>query len=82
MAARSMALPLPLLLSISVTATAAEGTEQLVAKGAKDLVLSGGATVVNEGFDTCLRSATPVAGRCHQTANGGRVDCTEPERCV
>ena len=37
----------------------ARATAQLVAKGAEDLELTGGATVMSEGFDTCLRSGSP-----------------------
>eukprot|EP01051_Picozoa_sp_SAG22_P002993 SAG22_NODE_140_length_17982_cov_81.438741_2_plen_515_part_00 len=55
-----MLLPTALLLA---TSAAAAETAQLVAKGARDLVLSRGVTVLNEGFDTCLRSGSP-----HQSA--------------
>eukprot|EP01043_Picozoa_sp_COSAG02_P079343 COSAG02_NODE_18308_length_946_cov_12.876033_1_plen_147_part_10 len=52
---------LPLLApsAASTTTAPAETTSQLLAKGAEDFALSGGATVVNEGFDTCLRSGSP-----------------------
>ena len=48
-----------LLAMMSGAAGAAAETAQLVVKGAGDLALAGGATVYNEGFDTCLRSGSP-----------------------
>ena len=48
-----------LLMASDGAAAAAPETAQLVAKGAKDLALSGGATVLVEGVDTCLRSGSP-----------------------
>ena len=79
-----MALLLLLLLLALLTISAAstttapdETTAQLVAKGAEDLALSGGATVVNEGFDTCLRSGSPhqspVAARKQPLAPGSTL---------
>ena len=47
---------------VLASGAAAADTTQLVVKGGADLTLSGGATVISEGFDTCLRSGSP-----HQT---------------
>jgi hypothetical protein len=56
---RPLAPSLALALALLAGSAAAAEPAQLVAKGAHDLALSGGAAIVNEGFDTCLRSGSP-----------------------